>query len=164
MGKSIAAAVRTVDSVIALRQLETMDQLRKEALMGDRNVMIACMTFATAALLLAMIGIYGVMSFAVAQRSNEISLRIALGADRARIISLILKEGALLAGIGLTIGLVGAYLIGRGMRSLLFDVAKIDYPVLVMVSALLLMGALVACLLPAKRAAAMDPTQALKSQ
>jgi putative ABC transport system permease protein len=164
MGKSIAAAIRTVDSVIALRQLETMDQLREEAMRGDRNIMIACMTFAIAALLLAMIGIYGVMSFAVAQRSNEISLRIALGADRTRIISLIMKEGALLAGIGLTIGLVGAYLIGRGMQSLLFDVGKIDYPVLVAVSIILLVAALAACLLPAQRAANVDPMHALKSQ
>jgi putative ABC transport system permease protein len=75
-----------------------------------------------------------------------------------------MKEGALLAGIGLTIGLVGAYLIGRGMQSLLFDVAKIDYPVLVAVSALLLLAALVACLLPALRAASVNPVQALKSQ
>ena len=164
MEKSIAAAIRTVDSVIALRQLETMDQLRKEAMMGYRDIMIGCMTFAAAALLLAMIGIYGVMSFAVAQHSNEISLRIALGADRARIISLIMKEGVLLAGIGLTTGLVGAYLIGRGMQSLLFDVPTIDYPVLIAVSALLMLGALVACLLPAKRAAAVDPMQTLKSQ
>jgi putative ABC transport system permease protein len=164
MGKSIASAIHTIDSVIALRQLETMDQLREEAMMGDRNIMIACMTFAAAALLLAMIGIYGVMSFAVAQRSNEISLRIALGADRARIISLIMKEGVLLAGIGLTMGLVGAYLIGRGMQGLLFDVAKIDYPVVVAVSAILLLAALAACLLPAKRAAAVDPMHALKSQ
>jgi putative ABC transport system permease protein len=164
MGKSIAAAIRTVDSVIALRQLETMDQLREEAMEGDRNIMIACMIFATSALLLAMIGIYGVMSFAVAQRSNEISLRIALGADRTRIISLIMKEGALLAGIGLTIGLVGAYLIGRGMQSLLFNIAKIDYPVLVAVSVILLLAALAACLLAARRAASIDPMQALKSQ
>jgi putative ABC transport system permease protein len=164
MAKSIAAAVHKVDSVIALRQLETMDQLRKESMDGDRNIMIACLIFAAAALLLAMIGIYGVMSFAVAQRSNEISLRIALGADRARIISLIMKEGALLAGIGLTIGLVGACLIGRGMQNLLFDVAKIDYPVLFAVSALLMLAALAACLLPAQRAASVDPMQALKSQ
>ena len=164
LGKSIAAAIRTVDSVIALRQLETMDQLRKEAMLGDRNIMIACMTFAVAALVLAMIGIYGVMSFAVAQRSNEISLRIALGADRTRIISLIMKEGALLASIGLTIGLVGAYLIERVMQSLLFDVTKTDYPVLFAVSAILLLAALVACLLPAQRAARLDPMQALKSQ
>jgi putative ABC transport system permease protein len=164
MAKSVAAAVHTVDSVIALRQLETMDQLREESIRRDRNIMIACMTFAAAALLLAMIGIYGVMSFAVAQRSNEISLRIALGADRARIISMIMKEGAILAGLGLVVGLGGAYLIGRGMQSLLFDVAKIDYSVLAAVSVLLLMAALAACLLPAQRAASVEPMKALKSQ
>ena len=79
MAKSIAAAVHSVDSVIALRQLETMDQLHKNSMRGDRNIMIACMIFAAAALLLAMIGIYGVMSFAVAQRSNEISCASHLG-------------------------------------------------------------------------------------
>jgi ABC-type lipoprotein release transport system permease subunit len=164
MANSVTAAVHAVDPVIALRQLETMDQLREESTRGERNIMVACIIFAAAALLLAMIGIYGVMSFAVAQRSNEISLRIALGADRSRIIALIMKEGALLAGIGLAMGLIGAYAIGRVMQSLLFDVAKIDYPVLTAVSALLLLAALTACLLPAKRAADTDPMQALKSQ
>ncbi|HEY2859118.1 MAG TPA: FtsX-like permease family protein, partial [Terracidiphilus sp.] len=126
--------------------------------------MCACMIFAGAALLLAMIGIFGVMSFAVAQRSNEISVRLALGADRGRIISLILKEGALLAGIGLAVGLCGAYFIGRGMRSVLFDVAKIDYPVLAAVSLVLLLAAVAACCLPAVRAARVDPVTALKAQ
>jgi putative ABC transport system permease protein len=164
ISKSVASAVHSVDSVIALRQMETMDQLREHSTTGDRNIMIACMIFAGAALLLAMIGIYGVMSFAVAQRSNEISVRLALGADRGRIISLILKEGVLLACIGLAVGLCGAYFIGRGMQSVLFDVAKIDYPVLAAVSLLLLLAALAACFLPAKRAASVDPMNALKSQ
>ena len=164
ISKSVASAVHSVDSVIALREMETMDQLRQHSTIGDRNIMIACMIFAGAALLLAMIGIYGVMSFAVAQRSSEISLRLAMGADRARIISLILKEGALLACIGLAVGLCGAYFIGRGMRSVLFDVAKIDYPVLAAVSLLLLLAALAACFLPAVKAAGVDPMNALKSQ
>ena len=77
---------------------------------------------------------------------------------------MIMKEGAILAGIGLMTGLGGAYLIGRGMQSLLFDVAKIDYPVLAAVSVILLLAALAACVLPAQRAASVDPMQALKSQ
>lgn len=164
MAKSIAAAVRSVDSVIVPQQLETIDQLLEDSIRGDRNIMIACLIFAGTALLLAMIGIYGVMSFVVAQRSSEISLRIALGANRARIIALIMKEGTMLASIGLVVGLAGAYLIGRGMQSVLYDVAKIDYPVLAAVSVLLLLAAFAACLLPARRAASVDPIQALKSQ
>ncbi|HEY2472323.1 MAG TPA: ABC transporter permease [Terracidiphilus sp.] len=164
LSKSIASAVHSVDSVIALREMETMDQRREHSVIGDRNIMVACMIFAGAALVLAMIGIYGVMSFAVAQRSNEISLRLALGADRGRIISLILKEGALLACFGLAVGLCGAYFIGRGMQSLLYDVAKIDYLVLAVVSLLLLLSALAACFLPAVRAARVDPMDALRAQ
>lgn len=164
ISRSVASAVHSVDPVIALREMETMDQLREDSTMGDRNIMIACMIFAGAALLLAMIGIYGVMSFAVAQRSSEISVRLALGADRQRIISLILKEGAWLACFGLAVGLCGACFIGRGMRSVLFDVADTDYPVLAAVSLLLLLAALAACFLPAKRAAGVDPMHALKSQ
>ncbi|MFC5863144.1 ABC transporter permease [Acidicapsa dinghuensis] len=163
VSKRVASAIHSVDSVIALRNMETMDQTRAQATRGTRDAMIACMIFAGAALLLATIGIYGVMSFAVAQRSSEISVRLALGADRGRIIFMILKEGALLACIGLAIGLCGAYFIGRGMQSVLFDVAKIDYPVLAGVSVLLLLAALAACLLPAKKAASVDPMGALKS-
>ena len=164
ISKSVASAVHSVDSVIALREMDTMDQLRQHSMMGDRNIMVACMIFASAALLLAMIGIYGVMSFAVVQRSNEISVRLALGADRGRIISLILKEGAVMACMGLAVGLCGAYFIGRGMQSVLFDAAKIDYPVLAAVSILLLLAALTACFLPAVKAANVDPMNALKAQ
>lgn len=163
VSKNVASAVHSVDPVIALREMETMDQSRQQATRGTRDAMIACMVFAGAALLLAMLGIYGVMSFAVAQRSTEISVRLALGAERGRIISMILKEGALLACIGLTVGLCGTYFIGRFMRSVLFDVAKIDYPLLAGVSVLLMLAALAACLLPAKRAASVNPVHALKS-
>jgi putative ABC transport system permease protein len=164
LSKSVASAVHSVDSVVALREMETMDDLRQHSLTGDRNIMVACMIFAGAALMLAMIGIYGVMSFAVVQRSNEISVRIALGADRRQIVFLILKEAALLACLGLVVGLCGAYVIGRGMQSVLFDVAKIDFPVLAAVSILLLLAALTACFLPAVKAANLDPINALKAQ
>ncbi len=85
-------------------------------------------------ILLATLGIYGVMSFSVAQRSREIALRMALGADRNRVLALILKEGVLLAIIGSALGLVGAFFIGRSMQSMLFEVGKIDYKVFVAVA------------------------------
>ena len=112
MTKSIAAAVHTVDPQIALATPRTMDQVRDSVLSDDRFTVRLFVCFAAVALLLATLGIYGVMSFSVAQRSHEIALRMALGAGRNRVVAQVVKEGLLLAGIGLAIGLIGAYFIG----------------------------------------------------
>ncbi|MGH9604736.1 MAG: FtsX-like permease family protein [Terracidiphilus sp.] len=117
MLKSIAAAVHAVDPGIALAQPETMDQIRDEAMSGERFSLVLFSSFAAVALLLAALGIYGVTAFSVAQRSHEIALRMALGATRPRVIALVLPEGLPLAGIGLVLGLVGAYYVGRAMLS-----------------------------------------------
>ncbi len=164
MTKSIAAAVHTVDPEIAIAHVRTMDQVRTERLQYQRFNLTLYVAFAAIALLLATLGIYGVMSFSVAQRSREIALRMALGADRNRVLALILKEGVLLALIGSVLGLIGAYFIGRSMQSMLFEVGKIDYKVFATVAFLLLLAAVAACLLPARRAAALNPMQALKTE
>ncbi|MGA8107951.1 MAG: ABC transporter permease, partial [Acidobacteriaceae bacterium] len=104
MEKSIAAAVHSVDPEIALAQPETLDQVRDETMASERFTLILFSTFAVVALLLAALGIYGVMAFSVAQRSHEIALRMALGATRHRVVALVVREGALLAVIGLGLG------------------------------------------------------------
>jgi len=91
--------------------------------------------------MLAALGVSGVMSFSVAQRSHEIALRMALGATRTRVVALNVHEGLVLAIIGLTLGLIGAYFVGRGMRSTLFGIGKIDFSVFVSVALLLLLAA-----------------------
>lgn len=124
--------------------------------------MILFVSFGAVALLLAALGVYGVMSFSITGRTREIALRMAVGADRARVIASVLKEGIWLSCMGLGIGLVGAYFVSRGMRSTLFGVGAIDLRMLAAVIFLLSMAALLACLIPARRAASVEPMQALR--
>src|SRR5579863_502761 len=163
MTKTIAAAVHSVDPQIALARVRTMEQLREESLGEDRYTMILFAGFAAVALLLAAVGIYGLMAFAVAQRTQEMGLRIALGASKGRVIWLILKEASLLAVIGLGIGLAGAVLVGRTMQTTLYGVAAMDFSVIVSVAVILYFAALLASYLPARRAASIDPMQALRT-
>ncbi len=164
MTKSIAAAVHHVDPQIALATPQTMDQVRDQVLANDRFTVILFASFAAVALLLAAIGIYGVMAFSVAQRSHEIALRMALGSTRNRMVGHVVKEGFMLAGIGLGIGLVGAYFVGRAMRTMLFGIGAIDYSAFVTVGVVLLFAALLACYLPARRAASANPMDALRGE
>ena len=118
--------------------------------------------FAAVALILAALGIYGVMAFAVAQRTHEIELRMALGAGPGRVLSLIVKEGMILTCVGLVFGLAGAFAIGRTMKSQLFGIGAIDPLAFVAVAAVLIASALLACYIPARRATRVDPMIALR--
>jgi putative ABC transport system permease protein len=138
-----------------------MDQVVNESLAGYRFATVLFVAFAAVALLLAAIGIYGVMSFAVAQRTHEIGLRMALGADSRQVLLLVLREGMLLALAGLVLGLGGAYFVGRTMNSVLFEASAIDPLAVGSVAAVLFLSAVVACYLPAHRAAQVDPMIAL---
>ena len=161
---SIAAAVHRVDPLIALDQPLTMEQLRSEILADDRFTVVLFSTFAVIALLLAALGIYGVMAFSVAQRSHEIALRMALGSDRRRVVGMVVKEGFVLACIGLAIGLVGAFFIGRAMQTMLFGVGAMDFTAFGTVGLILLLAAVMACFIPARRAASVNPMQALREE
>jgi putative ABC transport system permease protein len=164
MSKTIAAAVHSLDSDIALAHLRTLDQVKEESLGEDRYTMVLFACFASVALLLAAVGIYGLMAFAVSQRISEIGLRLALGASRVNVIGLVLKEALLLAAIGLGIGLAGSVFVGRAMSSTLYGVAALDYFVIVAVGLILLATALFASYWPARRAALTDPVAALRTQ
>jgi putative ABC transport system permease protein len=163
MSRTIAAAVHSVDPQIALANLRTMDQVKEEALGEDRYTMVLFAGFAAVALLLAAVGIYGLMSFAVAQRTQEMGLRLALGAGKLGVIGLILKEASRLAAVGLGIGLAGSVLVGRTMQTTLYGVAAMDFAVIVSVAVILFCTALFASYLPARRAASIDPMQALRT-
>ena len=164
MLRSIAAAVHTVDPEIALANPRTMEQVRDDVLANDRFTVILFATFAAIALLLATLGIYGVMAFSVAQRSHEIALRMAVGASRRRVLALVLREGGTLACTGFGFGLVGAYFVGRVMQSALFGVGAMDSSAILLVGLVLVIAALVACYLPARRAASVEPMQALRQE
>ena len=118
--------------------------------------------FAASALALAMVGIYGVLAHTVSRRSREIGLRMALGADGGRIRSLVIRQGALLVGVGVMFGLVGALVASRALESLLFGVTTLDLPTLTAVPVLLVTVAIAACYLPARRATRVDPMDALR--
>jgi putative ABC transport system permease protein len=164
MTKSIAAAVHAVDPQIAVANPRTMEQVRDDVLANDRFTMILFASFAAIALLLSTLGIYGVMAFSVAQRSHEIALRMALGATRNRVLALVVGEGAVLACVGLGLGLIGAYFVGRTMQSALFNVGAMDSSAFAMVGSILLLTALLACYLPGRRAASVEPMQALRRE
>jgi putative ABC transport system permease protein len=164
MTRSIAAAVHAVDPQIALAQPRSMDQIRDETLGDERFTLILFTCFAIVALSLAALGIYGVMSFSVEQRSHEIALRMALGANRNRVVGLVVREGALLACIGLGLGLIGAYFVGRGMQSTLFGVRPMDFSAFTAVGLILMTAALLACYLPARRAASIEPMRVLRNE
>jgi ABC-type lipoprotein release transport system permease subunit len=119
--------------------------------------------FAAVALALAVMGIYGVMSFAVEQRTREIGIRMALGADRSRVLSLVVREGAMLAAAGVVLGLGGAFALTRLLRTMLFEVKPSDPVTLVVIVVILGCAALAASWAPARRAADVDPVRALKS-
>jgi putative ABC transport system permease protein len=121
-------------------------------------------SFAGVALLLAAIGIYGVMSFAVAQRTHEIGLRMALGAGPQQVLRLVLHEGILLALIGLGAGLMGTYSVGRLMKTILYQVNAMDPAASSSVTTVLLLSALLACYIPARRATQVDPMVALPDE
>jgi predicted permease len=162
LSKSIADIVQSIDPNLPLAQVKTMDQILDEAKAGDRFTALLFGGFAVVALLLAAMGIYGVMSFAVAQRTHEIGLRMALGANTSNVLKLILREGVILALIGLVLGFGGAYFVGKSMQSMFFNVGKIDLPAFSIVAALLMTSAILACYIPARRASRVDPMQALR--
>ena len=162
--KSIAAAVSAVDPDIPLAGLETVDDLVSESLAIDRFSVVLFASFGALGLLLAAVGIYGVMAFGVAQRTREFGVRMALGAQRSGVVRMVLKEGTLLAFLGAAIGLAGAYLVGRAMQSTLFGVGAFDVRAFGAVFALLLIVAWSACLVPAWRASRVEPMEALRDE
>jgi putative ABC transport system permease protein len=162
MTNSIAAVLRSMDPDMAMDQVRTMDQLVDESLASDRFVTSLFAGFAGVALVLAAIGIYGVMSFAVAQRTQEIGVRMALGANPRDVLGMVLREGMMLAGLGLVIGLSGTYFIGQTMKSVLYEVSALDPIAVGGVTLVLMAAAVLACYLPARRATRVDAMVALR--
>ena len=161
---SVASAVNSVDPDMPLAGVRTVDEIVGESLAIDRFSVVLFTSFGALGLLLAAVGIYGVMAFGVAQRTHEFGVRIALGAQRLRVIRLVLGEGTVLAVIGGLIGFGGAYLVGRTMQSTLFGVPALDVRAFIAVFLLLLISAWLACLVPAWRASRIEPLEALRDE
>jgi len=162
MSKSIAAAIHTISPDAPLEEIRTMDEIVDQSLVNDRFMAALYGSFAVVALLLAAIGIYGVMAFVVAQRRHEIGLRIAFGASQDHVLRLVLKEGLTLAASGLGLGLIGAFFVGRALNGLVYGLGSMDSIALFLVALTLFAAALFACYIPARRAARVDPIVALR--
>jgi putative ABC transport system permease protein len=160
----VAAVVHSLDPELPLADLRTMEQIVRERLAGDRFSAILFGSFASIALLLAALGIYGVMSFVVAQRTHELGLRVALGATRTQVLGLVLKDGMATALVGTAVGFVGAYWLGRAMQGVFEAVPGIDTPRFALLACALLAAAALACYIPARRAAGVDPLTALRDE
>jgi putative ABC transport system permease protein len=162
--QSLAAVIRSMDPDLPMADVRTMDQIVSSSMSNARFNTILFSSFAFVALVLAALGIYGVMSFIVARRTHEIGLRMALGADRSRVVRQVLREGLTTALLGTALGSVGAWFVARGMRGLLPGIGATDPTAFVAVAVTLLAAALVACLVPATRAASVDPVVALRQE
>jgi ABC-type antimicrobial peptide transport system permease subunit len=156
--------VRSIDAQLALTQLQTMDQVVSQSESPRRFNTIIISSFALAAVLLAMLGIYSIISFSVASRVQEMAIRMALGSQRSHIMRLILLTGLRLAAVGCVLGMAGAALASSILRSFLFHVNPFDPVVMVLTAIAVFALALAASAIPARRAASVDPLQALRGE
>jgi len=154
--------VLDLNPTLPIDNVMTMGARLSSSVAQPRFYALVLGVFAAGALALAMVGIYGVLAYTVSRRSREIGLRMALGADRSGIRNMVVRQGALLVGVGVALGLAGALATTRALESLLFGVTTLDLPTLIAVPVLLIMVALAACYLPARRATCVDPMDALR--
>jgi len=163
VARQIAAAVAAVDPDLPTNDLKTMDETLYGYLSAERFRAFLFGSFAFLALLLATAGIYGVVSFGVAQRTREIGLRMALGARRGQVLTQIVRDGMSNAALGASLGALGALGLARTMKSLSLQIEVVEPGALIAVAGLLLFAAFLACIAPARRAAAVDPMIALRN-
>jgi len=164
IARTVREAVRALDPTLPVANLSTMENVVRRSIARPRFIALLLSIFAGAALFLAAVGIYGVLSYSVAQRAQELGIRMALGADRRRILRLVMSQGLLLAFAGVAAGVAISLALSRLIASLLFGVAPTDPVTYGAVTALLGAVALAACALPAARAARVDPLVVLRSE
>jgi putative ABC transport system permease protein len=162
MAPTVRQQIWKVDSQLPITRVQTMNEVSAASFAARRFYMLLLLIFASLALALAVVGVYGVMSYAVTQRTQEIGIRMALGAQMRDVIKLMMKRGLVLAITGVTLGIFGAFALTRLMASLLFAVEPTDAVTFIFVSVALLGIALLACYLPARRATRVDPLSALR--
>jgi predicted permease len=159
---AIREAVWSVDRELPVFRIATMQETLAQAVARERFTSVLLASFAVVALLIAGLGVYGLLSYVVAQRRHEVGVRMALGAAGADVIGLIVRQGMALSGIGLVAGIAGALAIARLLDGLLFGVSSTDPLAYALVVAVLGGASLAACLLPARRAARIDPMVSLR--
>jgi putative ABC transport system permease protein len=158
----VRSAIRSLDKHVPISDVQTMDAVVAEATAQSRFYLVLLGVFAVVALLLAAVGIYGVMSYSVSRRTQEIGIRMSLGAQKQDVLKLVVVHGMMQAISGVAVGLIGALLLTRFMQNLLYATQPTDLPTFVAVAVTLSCVAVIACYLPARRAAKVDPMVALR--
>ena len=153
-----------LDASVPMHDVWTMDQLVRESTSTGRSLSVLFSVLAFVALALAATGIYGVISYHVSTQRREFAIRQALGSPGANVVGRVLREGLALAAIGVVLGTGGAYLLTRGMRSLLYGISPTDFTTYAGTALLLTATALLACLVPSVRASRVDPVSALREE
>jgi predicted permease len=156
--------IAALDRDQSVSEIATMEENIDDSLASQRLTMTLLSVFAGLALILASIGLYGVMALIVTQRTRELGIRFALGASRGDVLRLVLGQGAVLVGTGLAAGLLGAFVASRALRSVLYNVAPLDPAALISALLALSLVALIACFVPARRASRVDPIEALRAE
>jgi putative ABC transport system permease protein len=159
---AVRSAVLTIDPNQPIYNVKTLAQRVSDATAVSRSLTVLFSAFALLALVLGSVGIYGIVSYAVTQRTQEIGVRMALGARARDILQMVLKHGAVLVVTGVAIGLAGAFVLTRFLATLLFGVTPTDTLTFVVVSLLFFLIAMFASLIPARRATKVDPLKALR--
>jgi putative ABC transport system permease protein len=156
--------VQGIDKDQPLGNVQTLESMVEQSLAPRRFNLLLLSIFAIIALLLAAVGLYGVMSYAVTQRTREIGIRMALGAQRRDVLRMVLRQGLFLSSIGVLIGLAASLALTGAMKSMLYGVSSTDPATLIGISLLLTAVALLACYLPARRAIKVDPLAAVRHE
>jgi ABC-type antimicrobial peptide transport system permease subunit len=164
MAAGLRSVVHSLDPQLPLTHVATMDQLVEESQGSRRFNTVLISSFAAAAVLLALLGIYSVIAFSAALRTREMAIRLALGAQRASVMRLVLGSGAKLGLMGCGIGAIGAVFVTRLLRSMLFQVDPLDPFVMALAAVSIFLLALAASGVPARRAASIEPMQALRTE
>jgi len=164
LSSALRGVVAEMDKNLAVSNIIPMQEIAAQSIGQERFTLLLLGVFSSLALLLAAAGIYGVMAYAVAQRTHEIGIRVALGAQTRDVLKLVVTQGMALVLAGVGIGLASALALTRFIRGLLFGVSATDAATFALVSLLLLAVALLACYLPARRAAKVDPMVALRCE
>jgi ABC-type antimicrobial peptide transport system permease subunit len=164
IGTPIQKAIASLDPDLPVKNILTMEQIVGESTANSSFTATLVLSFAGLSLLLAAVGLYGVLSYLVTQRTPEIGIRMAVGAERERVLRLMLLDGLRPALIGLALGMTASVALTRLMRSVLYGTNPLDATVLVSVIVTLLLSSTLACLVPAWRAARIDPMHALRSE
>jgi putative ABC transport system permease protein len=164
LSASVRQVVNEVDKSVPVSQVNTMDHVVSESITQPRFNLFLLGLFSTVAMLLSAAGIYGVTAYTVTQRTHELGIRLALGAQVSDVLKMILGQGMAVIGVGLVLGLVAAFWLMRLLRSLLFGVGENDLLTFVAITLVLLIVALIACYIPARRATKVDPLEALRTE